>query len=242
MAGGKPTAAKVTIIVPWRPPAVERQGTNPDRNPHPTPTRPPASGRAGHKIRIRSKIRFRIDPSIRRMNQPSHPPGYPPFDPPTAPQQQPASPVPFGSQPPPERKPRWIRRLLVLATLLILVLPAIAVLGPPEIAAWHLAAAQEERAAGNKELAYEWLADATRWSPGHPDLFLQRAAWRLEDGKIEDALADANEAVELSPDSYETLSLRATILQHLDRHAEAIQDWKTIDRLSLTRGWPERAT
>ena len=176
------------------------------------------------------------------MNQPSHPPGYPPFDPPSAPQQQPASPVPFGPQPPPERKPRWTRRLLILATLLILLLPAIAVFGPPEIAAWHLAAAQEERAAGNKELAYERLADATRWSPGQPGLFLQRAAWRLEDGNIEEALADANEAVDLSPDNYETLSLRATILQNLDRHAEAIQDWKTIDRLSLTRGWPERAT
>jgi tetratricopeptide (TPR) repeat protein len=132
--------------------------------------------------------------------------------------------------------------LLVLALLALLVVPAIAVLGPPEIAAWHLAAAQEERTAGNKNRAYDHLQDAIRWSPRSAGILLQRAVWRLEDGQTEAALTDANAAAELRPDEYQVLSIRAQILQHLDRHVEAIQDWKTIDRLSLTRGTPDRAT
>jgi tetratricopeptide (TPR) repeat protein len=135
-----------------------------------------------------------------------------------------------------------MRRLLVLAALLILLAPFVAVLGPVEIAAWHLAAAQEERAAGKKEEAYDRLTDAMRWSPRSAGLYLQRAAWKLEDKQLDEALGDADQAAELNPDDYDTLSLRALILQHLDRHAEAIQDWKAIDRLSLTRGWPDRTT
>jgi tetratricopeptide (TPR) repeat protein len=132
--------------------------------------------------------------------------------------------------------------MLILAALLILLLPAAVIFGPPEIAAWHLAAAQEQRAAGNKDAAYDRLQHAHRWSPGSAGVLLQRAAWRLEDGQTEDALADADAAAELRPDEFRILSLRAQILQHLDRHAEAIQDWKTIDRLSQTRGTPERPT
>jgi tetratricopeptide (TPR) repeat protein len=145
-------------------------------------------------------------------------------------------------QPPPERKPRWLRRLLILAAILILVLPAIAVFGPPEIAAWHLASAQEERAAGNKDRAYDLLQNAVRWSPRSAGILLQRAIWRLEDGQADAALTDANAAAELRADEYQILSIRAQILQHLDRHAEAIADWKAIDRLSQTRGTPDRAT
>ena len=115
------------------------------------------------------------------------------------------------------------------------------VLGPQEIAAWHLVAAQEERAGGDKERAYARLADAFRWSPKDPRLLLQRAAWKFEDGQNEEALEDANRAAELSREHYAALMVRAQIYQRLGRHAEAVEDWKVINRLSQTRGTPPRA-
>ena len=131
---------------------------------------------------------------------------------------------------------------MVLLLLVVLTAPCVAALVPREIALWHLIAAQEDRAAGQKNEAYDHLQDAAGWSPKNAGLLLQRAAWRLEDGQIEAALTDANAANELAPDNYTALLVRAQILQQLDRHAEAIQDWKTIDRLSQTRGIPDRAT
>jgi tetratricopeptide (TPR) repeat protein len=126
--------------------------------------------------------------------------------------------------------------------VLVLLLPCVAAFVPREIALWYLVAAQEERAAGHKDRAYDHLQAAIRWSPKNAGMLLQRAVWRLEDDQTDAALTDVNDAVELQPDEYQVLSIRAQILQLLDRHAEAIQDWKTIDRLSQTRGTPHRAT
>lgn len=174
------------------------------------------------------------------MSQPSQPPSYPPFDPPPTPP-RPAGPSPFPTQPPTQQKPLWGRRWFMLAVVVVLFLPAVVVLAPAEIAAWHLAAAQEDRAAGKNHQAYDRLADAMRWSPQQPGLLLQRAAWRLEDGQADAALTDANQAAEVRPKDENVLMLRAQILQQLGRHAEAIADWKALDRLSLTRGSPDRA-
>jgi tetratricopeptide (TPR) repeat protein len=114
------------------------------------------------------------------------------------------------------------------------------VIGPREIASWHLVAAQEARAAGDKERANARLNDAMYWSPKDPRLLLQRAAWNLEDGRNSEALDGANKAVELSGDHYAALMVRAQIYQRLGQHAEAIEDWKVINRLSQTRGTPPR--
>jgi len=130
---------------------------------------------------------------------------------------------------------------MVLLFFAALTAPCIAALVPREIALWHLIAAQEDRAAGRKDQAYDRLQDAIRWSPKNAGMLRQRAVWRLEDGQQEAALTDVNLAADAAPDDVEVLELRAQILQHLDRHAEAIQDWKTLDRLSQTHGTPTRA-
>jgi tetratricopeptide (TPR) repeat protein len=174
------------------------------------------------------------------MSQPpANQPQYPPFDRPSGPSSR--DPNPFPTNSPPPEPSRFGRRLLIIGLIVMLVAPCAGVLGPREVALWYFAAAQEDRAAGHKDQAYARLADAMRWSPGSPQMLLQRAVWRLEDGQTEDALSDANQASELARESYTILSTHAQILQHLDRHAEAIQDWKAIDRLSLTRGTPGRA-
>ena len=132
-------------------------------------------------------------------------------------------------------------RLFVVLFVVALLAPCVAALAPREIALWHLIAAQESRAAGQKNQAYDRLQSGFRWSPSNAGLLLQRAVWRLEDGQCEAALTDVNAAAHLAPDHYPTLLVRSQILQQLDRHAEAIADWKTIDRLSQTRGSPDRA-
>lgn len=133
-------------------------------------------------------------------------------------------------------------RLFVVLLMVALLAPCVAALAPREIALWHLIAAQEERAAGQKTQAYDRLQSGFRWAPSNAGLLLQRAVWRLEDGQHEAALTDVNSVVQLAPDDYQALLVRSQILQQLDRHAEAIADWKTIDRLSQTRGIPDRAT
>ncbi|HEX5104701.1 MAG TPA: hypothetical protein VFV87_12860 [Pirellulaceae bacterium] len=179
------------------------------------------------------------------MSQPSeNRPTYPPFDPPPGqptpvPPPAPGPVGPFPDQAP--KRPRWGPRLIVVVLIALLVAPCAAVLAPREIAHWYLASAQELRSSGQKDEAYNRLAEAIRWSPKHAGLLLQRAAWRLEDSQAEKALEDANQAAELARDNFTVLYLRSQILQQLDRHAEAIQDWKAIDRLSLTRGTPSRA-
>lgn len=130
---------------------------------------------------------------------------------------------------------------MFLLLFVVLTAPCLTALVPREVALWYLIAAQEDRAAGKSDKAYDHLHDAMRWSPKNAGMLLQRAAWRLEDGQAEAALTDAHAAVELAPDTYTALLVRAQILQQLDRHAEAIQDWKAIDRLSQTHGIPSRA-
>jgi tetratricopeptide (TPR) repeat protein len=71
---------------------------------------------------------------------------------------------------------------------------------------------------------------------------MQRAAWRLEDGQADAALADANRAVELASGNLQLLMYRSHVLQHLGRHKEAVEDWKKIDQSSEMSGIPERST
>lgn len=185
------------------------------------------------------------------MSQPpDHRPSYPPFGQPLQPEAGPGSPQeappsPFPTAPPPKSRPRWGRRLIILTFIAMLIGSCAVVYVPQEMSGWHLGEAQERRAAGRKDEAYKSLAKAIEWLPDNPKLLIQRAAWRLEDREYEKALADCDEAVALTDDrstadQYLVLSTRSQILQHLGRHAEAIEDWKTLNRLSQTRGEPPR--
>src|SRR5687768_5364260 len=94
-----------------------------------------------------------------------------PTDQSPTPHHQGAAPVESSSVPSiaknPSRPP-WGRRILLLMFIVALVGPCVLVLGPQEIAAWHFVAAQEMRSAGDKDGAYDRLAQATRWSPNDP--------------------------------------------------------------------------
>src|SRR6187397_281136 len=114
------------------------------------------------------------------MSQPSeNRPSYPPIDsPPGGP--PPGVGFPTSQSPgrvPPESpapgRPRWFSRLLVLMFVLVLLLPCVAAFVPREIALWYLVAAQEERAAGHKDRAYDHLQAAIRWSPKNAGMLLQ---------------------------------------------------------------------
>jgi tetratricopeptide (TPR) repeat protein len=184
------------------------------------------------------------------MSQPpENRPTYPPYRPPSgvSPHEpKPLPPSPFVGGPPepekPPRRPRWGLRLLLLLLIVLPIGSCAALFVPQEVAGWYLTAALENREAGKNEEAYKNLGDAMRWLPDNPALLLQRGAWLLEDGETDSALADANRAADLSGDNYWVLSVRAQIFQKLGRHEEAIEDWKTIDRLSQAQGQPDRAT
>jgi len=151
---------------------------------------------------------------------------------------QPAVPdnSPRPSQPASRRIRVWVW-LLVLA----LVGPCAFVQTPREVGRWYLAAAQVEREAGREQLADQYMSRAQDWAPDLPVILLTRAAWRREDGQYQAALDDLNALVEQFPDNAEILSERTAVLQHLGRHAEAVSDYKKIDRMSLTGGIPPRA-
>jgi tetratricopeptide (TPR) repeat protein len=128
-------------------------------------------------------------------------------------------------------------RLWIWLLVLAMVGPCAYVQTPREIARWYLAAAQVEREAKNKELADQYITRAQAWMP---EILLMRSQWRHEDGDYSAALDDLTALAEHFPDDPAILSARATEYQHLGRHDEAIADWKSLDRLSMTGGIPSR--
>jgi tetratricopeptide (TPR) repeat protein len=113
---------------------------------------------------------------------------------------------------------------------LALVGPCAAFQATREVGRWQLALALRHWEAGEKELAQARFEAAERWLGDSPDLLMQRAAWRLEEGDIEGALLESNRAVAAAPGRVRSLIYRSHILQHAGRHAEAIADWQEIVR------------
>jgi tetratricopeptide (TPR) repeat protein len=156
--------------------------------------------------------------------------GYNTGQPPVGPQ-SPFEQFPEHLQPPRPGSRKW----KVAIILMVLIAGAVALIAtwlvPREMAGWHLAEAQEARADGDDDRAYAEMTEALRWLPEKPTLFLQRAAWRLEDEQFDKALDDVKEAESHQGNPYQVLSLKAQVLQHLGRHAEAIRAWEAIGRL-----------
>ena len=144
-----------------------------------------------------------------------------------------------GGSPAPEHRGFGVRWVIWL-TLLVLAGPCLYVETPREVAYWYVAAAIEDRSHGRADAAYAKLEKALSWSPSEPAVLFRRAAWRTEDGQYETALKDCNRALEVSGENSRMLMQRTQTLQHLGRHAEAIEDWKLIDRRSKTSGVPPR--
>jgi tetratricopeptide (TPR) repeat protein len=162
---------------------------------------------------------------------------FPPDNPPRA-----ATPSSsFSTQPSPPRRGFRLRTLIYLL-LLVLVGPCLIAQVPSEIGRWKLAQAIELRAAGKKDVAYENLAAAMRRFPNNPLLYLQRADWRLEDNQKDAAQADADQMLELGGNTQRWLMLHSSFLQYAGKFADAVQDWKELDKLSERNGNPGRST
>lgn len=166
-------------------------------------------------------------------------PRFPPADPryaqapgqPPAGAQSPFEQFPAHLQPPGPGSRKWKVAIILMVLIAGLIGLVATWLVPREVAGWHLAEAHEARAEGDDDRAYAEMTEALRWLPNKPALYLQRAAWRLEDDQFDKALDDAKEAENCNGDPYQVLSLKAQILQHLGRHAEAVRAWEAIGRL-----------
>jgi tetratricopeptide (TPR) repeat protein len=143
-------------------------------------------------------------------------------------------------------------RLLLAAVVLAIVGPCAYQETPREVARWHMARALVHREEGRKDAAWESLGRARAWDPKNPILLLKQAQWHKADRNFEAALADVQAAEELRPEEWQVLMVKAEewqvlmvkaeILQHLGRHEDAIDTWKTIDRMSMASGQPPRET
>jgi tetratricopeptide (TPR) repeat protein len=129
---------------------------------------------------------------------------------------------------------------LFLLLLVVVVGPCAAVQAPREVGRWKLAAAVKLRSTGNKREAYAKLGETMRWFPDNPWLYFQRAQWRLDDGQREEALADADRALELGGQELVWLQLHAQFLWSAGEFGRAVADWKQIDAQSQRTGRPAR--
>jgi tetratricopeptide (TPR) repeat protein len=148
--------------------------------------------------------------------------------------------APSPNVPNQQRRTRRVRPLTWLL-LLAIIGPCTAVQAPLEIGRWHLAAALNLRGKGEKDAAYEELAAAMVWFPKSPELLLQRAEWRLEDGRRAEALADCDRMLELGGNQENWLKAHAQFFQNAGEFALAVDDWKKIEELSQRSGNPPRS-
>lgn len=123
---------------------------------------------------------------------------------------------------------RWTGRLAILAALLITLGPVLYFGLPSEIASWHVAAGTEKWLDGKKQEAFAQLDAALRWARDDAAIYVCRADWRLEDGQFEEALEDYDRALALESDHLWARIQRCEVFQHLERHAEAVRDWKKL--------------
>lgn len=127
------------------------------------------------------------------------------------------------------RRPRNRGGLIVILFIAATVLGPMLFFGiPREIGKWHVAAAQNQWAAGDLDGAIQTLDRAVTKYPGSELLHDQRARFYLEQKAYEKALADADRLVALKPKSAAAHYLRGEILQHLKRHDEAIASCKKV--------------
>jgi tetratricopeptide (TPR) repeat protein len=112
---------------------------------------------------------------------------------------------------------------------------------PREIGRWHLAVALNLRSKGEKDAANEKFAAAIAWFPKSPDLLLQRAEWRLEDGQRDEALADCDRMLELGGETPDWLQIHGKFLQDAGEFVRAVDDWKKVEQFSRRSGIPPRA-
>ena len=152
------------------------------------------------------------------------------------------SPLSARSSRPPQPRALRTTRLLLALVVLAIVGPCAYQETPREAARWHLASAEVHREEGRTDAAWRELQRARDWDPHNPILLLKQAQWHKADRQFEAALEAVRAAEDLRPEHWTVLIVKAEILQHLGRHSEAIDTWKTIDRMSMASGRPPRET
>ncbi len=126
------------------------------------------------------------------------------------------------------RQSRWAGRLAILVAVLITLGPVLYFGLPGEIARWHQAAAMELWQDGKKQEALARLEVAFRWAGDSAGIYLCRADWMLQERKFQESLDDYDKSLALDSRNLWAMIQRTEVLQHLGKHAQAIQAWKTL--------------
>src|SRR5262245_23166146 len=162
-----------------------------------------------------------------------------------------SAPAPVPSAAPPRRRP-LLARVMFAVTLLLGLWLGIQE-APREIARWYLAAAMEHRLVARHEklqqrasnadspqsCADAALEQALKWNSRDGAIHLERAKWREEDGNYDAALADC-EVAGVEYDAYELGIRKTSVLAHLGRQQQAVQEAEKILATSQKTGWPSR--
>jgi tetratricopeptide (TPR) repeat protein len=111
---------------------------------------------------------------------------------------------------------------------------------PREVSRWHLAIASRHFEAGRRAEAQRSLAKAQSWDPDSLLLVLKQAQLHKASGEYEAALKEIDRALADLPDNVLLLEQRAELLQHLGRHDQAVEIWKSLNRVSQASGQPPR--
>jgi tetratricopeptide (TPR) repeat protein len=155
-----------------------------------------------------------------------------------------------AGQPTPRR--RLSVRLVVLAAIAVVIIPAAVLEYPREIARWKAAAAREAYLDGRVAVALAGMDDAISRHPDDARFYLMRSEYRERTRDFHGSLEDAERAVELAPLDPQSYQRRIEAYHHAGRYEEALEDWNRIGDMldrSLSEavyGWfrgisPERA-
>ena len=163
-----------------------------------------------------------------------HHPGPDHYDPVSFP-----GPAPPGEPRRPAASSRWLQRSVIAIPLALVLIPALWGFLPGEIVRWHDAAAKEKYLEGDVPGAIAELDVAISKNNGSVERFALRAKYRHELGHYADSLEDWNAALELRPEGgslrlrpsrLDLLLERAKEYQHLNKHQEAIADYRAVQK------------
>ncbi|HEY2838110.1 MAG TPA: hypothetical protein VGJ26_03105 [Pirellulales bacterium] len=145
-------------------------------------------------------------------------------------------PLPYGFDAKPASEPQPESNVAKRVARIVLILMAIgagaaaiskAKLGEPirqSIAEWLVQGAMRNLMLDDVDAALRDLDRAIAWCDVSPDIYKMRGQVRLEKQDLEGSLADFTKITELSPHDAEACLMRATALQRLQRHDEAIAE------------------
>lgn len=126
-------------------------------------------------------------------------------------------------------------RVAILVLVLVVLGPVVWRWWPKEVSRWYVAIATERQLDGDPAGAEQALTRAARWDDESASILQQRGDLLIDQGRYEEALEDYTRALQLNPHHPMGRIKRSIALQHLGRHAEAIDDW-----LDLKESWQGR--